>query len=108
MQQYNGVLCISGSELIRSEENPTGLMCGNTYRSLVTRKRINVIRRAGGEGRTALIEFKSLPVKYREAIQSRYGDVPAEAVKQDLLHRISLDQAAAVFFPLTGSSTGIT
>jgi hypothetical protein len=91
-------LCISGSELIRTEANPNGFVSESAYRNWIVRKRINRPRRGGGEGRAALIEVQSLPTKCRKAILEKYGDINIETEKQDLLHRIIPDQAAADFF----------
>lgn len=61
---FNGTLCISGSELIISDKNPNGILSLSNYSTLQKRKRINVLRR-GCCGSPALIEFDSLPQKYR-------------------------------------------
>ena len=43
MERYNNILCISGSELIISEENPEGLMSLNTYSSLCKRGQLQTV-----------------------------------------------------------------
>lgn len=87
MEYYNGILCISGSELIRSETNPTGVMLLNTYMSLKKRHQINVVRR-GCNSTPALIEFDSLPVRYREMVEQIRPDPRKEAIYAPFASRI--------------------
>lgn len=73
VERYKNILCIAGSELIRSEGNPTGVMSMPYYTKLVAKKTLNRIRRANKET-PALIEYDSLPLKYRRAWESLHGD----------------------------------
>lgn len=99
MEYYNGILCISGTKLIRSESNPEGLMAEGTLKSLSYRRRLNVIRSGGGEGRPALIEFASLPQKYRKAAKEAFGiDVETAAKTKGLLDSIGHDEKARIFY----------
>jgi hypothetical protein len=84
--------------LIRTVQNPGGLMLKNTYQSLVKRGRINVVRRGGGEGFSSLIEFSSLPDKYKELVPVNEEDVRVAAERQKLLRRLKPDPSAAAFF----------
>jgi len=99
MEYFNGILCISGSQLIRSESNPNGLMAEGTFYSLSYRRRFNVVRSGGGEGRPALIEFASLPAKYRKAIVDTCGaDVEDAAQAKGLLDSVKADEEIKKFF----------
>lgn len=81
MEIYNGIVCISGAELIRSEANPDGVMSKQVYDKLCRLNRINVIRRGCYE-RPALIAFDSLPEKYRAAIALEETDPVAREQKR--------------------------
>jgi len=98
MEYYNGILCISGSQLIISDENPNGVMPEGTFYSLSYRKRFNIIRRGGGEGSPALIEFDSLPEKYKQLAKDRFGDPQVESQKQGIMEYLEHDQSAINFF----------
>ncbi len=98
MEHYNGILCISGRELIRSEYNPNGLVPDTTYRNWTNRKRIKVLRAGKGEGNYALIQFDSLPPKYQQLAKERFGDPEVESQKQGIMDYLELDQAAIDYF----------
>lgn len=101
MEYYNGILCISGKELIRTDSNPNGLISKGGYDSWVYRKRINVVRRGGGSEETpALIEFDSLPPKYKKLAKDRFGDPEVESQKEGIMEYLELDQEAIEFFKL--------
>ncbi|MDL2254992.1 kinase [Parabacteroides sp. OttesenSCG-928-K15] len=99
MEYYNGILCISGKEFIRSEQNPDGLISVGGYKNLINRKRIVVARRGGGEGSPALIVYDSLPSKYRKEIEDRSKeDLETLTQKKKLIDLIEPDQDAVEFF----------
>lgn len=79
METYNGIICIMGSELIKSESNPGGVMSLSYYTNLVSENKINRVRRASKDT-PALIEYDSLPIKYRQAWEALHGD-PNEVKK---------------------------
>lgn len=66
------------------------------YRHLVRRSSINILRPGKGLGSYALIEYSSLPLRFRERFEAKYGD-PEIIMKRD---EISLpqDMAAQEFF----------
>lgn len=98
METYNDIVCISTFLLIRSENNPDGLMAENTLFSMIRRKKAKVIRRGGGEGNPSLIAFDSLPPKYKKLAQERFGDPKVEAEKEGLLKNIEIKPEAVDFF----------
>ena len=98
MEYYNGILCISGSQLIISDGNPNGVMPEGTMKSLSYRKRISIVRRGGGEGFPALIAFDSLPEKYRLLAKERFGDPEVESQKQGIMEYLEQDSEAIAFF----------
>jgi len=72
MEYYQNKLCVSGSELINSPENPDGVMSIYDYKNLSKRKRIHVVRRAC-RNTPALIEFESVPSRYMDKIIAQLG-----------------------------------
>lgn len=93
MLYFNNILCIEGGELIRSDKNPDGMMAEGTYKSLVYRNRIRVLRRAS-YGSPALIEYDSLPKRYREAWEARHGDPRARRKFAPFAERLKEDADA--------------
>ncbi|MDH6310562.1 hypothetical protein M2451_003348 [Dysgonomonas sp. PFB1-18] len=98
MDTYNGIVCISTAQLIRSADNPAGLMAENTLFSMIYRKKAKIVRRGGGEGNPSLIAFDSLPPKYKKMAQERFGDPQVEAEKDGLLNDIEIKTEAVDFY----------
>lgn len=73
MERHDGKLCISGSEFIESAENPNGIVSLANYKKLVMRSHIQVLRRAC-YGTPALIDWESLPLRYKQLYIARFGD----------------------------------
>lgn len=97
MIEYNGILCISGSQLIISDDNPNGLISKPNYDYYISKNRIRVIRRAC-YGTPALISFDSLPPKYQQMAKERFGDPEVESQKEGIMGYLEPDQAAIDFF----------
>ena len=68
-------------ELTRSDDGEA-VMSRSAYDHLVTRGRINVLRPGKGLGSYALIEYRSLPERFRIRFEEKYGD-PEKTMKQD-------------------------
>ncbi|MGL5682665.1 MAG: hypothetical protein ACRDDZ_06345 [Marinifilaceae bacterium] len=97
MEWYADKACVSFQELTRDDDGDP-IMSVYTYKQLTIRKKINVLRRACYET-PALIEFESLPLKYRDAFEAKYGN-PKKLVSPNyyLLERIELDPRAEHFY----------
>jgi hypothetical protein len=67
MEYYNNVLCVTGPELIKSEDNPEGAISLSMYRKLSTQNRIRVLKR-GCLHSVALIEYASIPDRYKQLL----------------------------------------
>lgn len=93
MEYLGNILCITGGELIVSAGNPDGVMAEGTYKSLVYRNRIRVLRRAS-YGSPALVEYDSLPARYREAWEARHGDPHARRKFAPFAERLHEDADA--------------
>ena len=92
MQYHNNILCLLYDELV-----PVIIQSENTYNSLRGRGNITV-HGYGGIGRTVLIEFESLPDKYRLAVRQQYGDPYEYASKQPVLNAIIPDHEALTYY----------
>ncbi|MDO3641944.1 hypothetical protein [Mucilaginibacter sp. L3T2-6] len=87
------ILCLTFDELVPD------IMPKGTYDSLKARKQITVFGRSA-YGREVLIEFETLPLKYRDAITKQYGDPYQYIAKQPLIDyvKINWDDEAERFY----------
>ncbi|WP_294596255.1 Mu transposase C-terminal domain-containing protein [uncultured Rikenella sp.] len=93
MEYLGNILCITGGELILSDKNPNGVMPVGTYTALAHRGKMRVLRRAC-YGSPALVEYDSLPVRYREAWEARHGDPHARRKFAPFAERLREDTEA--------------
>lgn len=92
MQYYKANLCVEASWLVES-----GVMTESNYRSLSGRRDIIVARR-GCRGVTALVDYESLPGRFKESIVRLLGN-PYDYVKENALVRyVSPSPEAADYF----------
>lgn len=98
METYNGIVCISRSALIISPDNPNGLLTRGNYDYYQGKGRLRIIRNGGGEGNSTLIDFDSLPQKYKKLAIERFGDPVVESQKEGLLKNIKIKNEAVSFF----------
>lgn len=68
-EYYQNKLCVHGGWLY----NDAGVMSFNNYKNLTNRRSLNVIRR-GGNGRSALVVYDSLPERFKQIIIDKFGD----------------------------------
>lgn len=68
-------------ELTRSDDGEA-VMSRSAYDHLVTRGRVNVLRPGKGLGSYALIEYHSLPERFRLRFEAKYGN-PEKIMKQE-------------------------
>ena len=68
-------------ELTRSDDGEAVVSKSN-YDKLVSRERINVLRPGKGLGSYALIEYRSLPERFRSRFEAKYGN-PEKIMKQE-------------------------
>lgn len=71
MEYYGNILCLTFSELTSGDDAIMSLQC---YRSLQRRKGITVVRPGKGLGNEALIEYSSLPERFKTKVVAKYGD----------------------------------
>ena len=68
-------------ELTRSDDGEA-VMTQSCYKKLVLRNRVNVLRPGKGLGSYALVEYRSLPERFRSRFEAKYGD-PGKMMKQE-------------------------
>lgn len=82
-------------ELTRSDDGEA-VMSRCTYDHLVVRNRINLLRPGKGLGSYALIEYCSLPQRFKVRFERKYGD-PEKIMKQEEI-ALPADPAARCYF----------
>jgi len=90
MQYHNNILCLTYDEVI-------SILPKGTYDSLKSRGNINV-HGIGGNGRIVLIEYETMPVKYKKLVKENYGDPYAYVAKQPILNSIEWDYEASTYY----------
>lgn len=82
-------------ELTRSDDGEA-VMSRSAYDHLVTRGRVNVLRPGKGLGSYALIEYHSLPERFRLRFEAKYGN-PEKIMKQEDMP-LAADSEAQKYF----------
>ena len=81
MEIFNDILCVTVAELT-ADDGGMQVMSYKNYNQLVYRHRINVVRAGKGLGSYALIEWSSIPARFKERFMEKYGD-PEKMLKRD-------------------------
>ncbi|MAX78917.1 MAG: kinase [Crocinitomicaceae bacterium] len=80
MFEYVGnILCIKSNALYNDEDN---ILSYSYYKQLNCRKQINLVRK-GGNGRYALVEYDSLPQRFKSKIEEKIGGDPHRTTKRN-------------------------
>ena len=97
MEYYRGITAVTVDDLTRRDDGEAVMTWGN-YRILQTRGRFNVLRPGKGLGSYALIEYSSLPQRFRDRFEAKYGN-PDEILrkKRDTVE-MTIDVKAREFF----------
>lgn len=82
-------------ELTRSDDGEA-VMSRSAYDHLVTRGRVNVLRPGKGLGSYALIEYHSLPERFRLRFEAKYGN-PEKIMKQEAMP-LAVDSEAQKYY----------
>lgn len=93
MEYYGHRLCISSADLMEG----VGVN-RESYHKLCQRGELDVVRRAGGPGRYALVAVDSLPRRIREKVESVYPRDSHEKVRQWVCSNYEVDQEAVAFY----------
>ncbi len=94
MELFNNKICVTFEELTGNADGEP-IMTKSVYRHSVERKTVNLVRRACF-GRQALVEYATLPEKYRKRYEARYGD-PEKILKEDR-YSIAINEDARDYF----------
>lgn len=95
MQYLNNTIAVTYQELTRGDDGEAVLSVSN-YKALMRRKQLIIIRPGKGLGHPALIEWASLPTRFKEKFCSKYGNPEAMLNKDEEMLRY--DQQAKEFF----------
>lgn len=91
METIDGKICISHEEL-------TGrVITTANLKNLVYRKKVRQVQK-GGNGRVALFEVESLPLKYRTEVYKRFPDAKERAESKEFVDTVEPDGAALLYF----------
>lgn len=97
MEYYGDIMAVTVNDLTRSDDGEAVLTYEN-YHKLQVRGRIEVLRPGKGLGSYALISYASLPKRFRDRFEMKYGD-PALLVKRtDVRTDITWDVKAQAYF----------
>lgn len=95
MSLSGNILRVTYTDLTRCDNGPA-VMSGQCYKSLLRRNRINVIVRGGGLGRSAEVEWESLPERFKAKYVAKYGDPEDALMRQNSM--IVFDEEARAFY----------
>lgn len=91
MEYVNGKICLEYSELVPS------ILTKENYD--VAKHRGNItVHGKGGNGRKVLVEFDSMPVKYKAKVREIYGDPYIYASRMPILNALEWDHKAQAFY----------
>lgn len=91
MEIVDGKICISHAEL-------TGrIITTANLNALVRRNKVKQVQK-GGNGRVALYEVDSLPLKWRTEVYRRYPDLKEQAESKEFVDTVELDGAAFDYY----------
>lgn len=97
MEYYKNRICVTVEDLTRSNDGEP-VMTLEAYRHYCKKNYLRKMRQGGGLGCYALIEFESLPPKYRARFVDKYGN-PAEALKEKpITEELVIDGDARDFY----------
>lgn len=96
MEYYDNVLCVSGAEVIISDKNPKGIITAELWKKW--KRDGAVVKRRACYGQSSLIEFNTIPARYRDLIAERFGTPAEQAVIKPFIDRVIADSKAITFF----------
>lgn len=96
MEYFGNIIAVTVADLTSNNEANSAVMSYECYKHLVIRRRINVLRPGKGLGSYALIEYASLPERFKTRFVEKYGN-PEEIMKKENVG-LPQDQEAQRFF----------
>jgi len=95
MEIYKGILTVSYPELTDSSTGDV-VMSPSNYKQLCNRRLITVLRPGKGLGCPALIEWCSMPQRFKDRYINKYGD--PEIAMRKIKNTLKMDEVARVWF----------
>lgn len=95
MEWYGNTIAVTMHDLTRSDDGEA-IMSGDCYKKLVSRRRLTVLRAGRGLGSYALVDYATMPVRFRTRFESKYGD-PEKIMRHENIE-LAADAAAQRFF----------
>ena len=89
------IFIVDLNDLTRADDGPA-IMSKCAYRHLQERRRISLLRRGGGLETGVLIDYASLPDRFKEKYIAKYGDPVLQKIQQMMEYRV--DQKAREWF----------
>ena len=74
------------------------IMSVPNYKQLKARGQINVVRDGGGLGNYVLVEVATLPVRFRERIKEKYGEMKVNILRDWFAQHYVMDAKARAFY----------
>lgn len=81
MELYKDKTAVTKEDLTRDDDGPAVMSLSN-YDNLIKRKHLNVLRRGGGLGCYVLIDYETMPERFKERFEAKYGDPKAYLLRQ--------------------------
>lgn len=102
MEYHKNILCISYTELTQGNSKDSDfvqrpIMSDANYKKLSQKKKLKIIRR-GCYGTPALIEYQTMPTRFKEKYVAKYGNPENGTEKYELRNMIVKDIKAECFF----------
>jgi hypothetical protein len=94
LEYHDNILCVAGGWLY----GEGAIMTKANYDALVSRDRLQVVRKGGGPGRPALIKYESIPDRFKALIVAKEGDPYKKARFNDFEKYIIPDRHARAYF----------
>lgn len=107
MEWYNKIMCVTFSELTESESGPQ-VMSESNYKWLCRTGKLNVVRPGKGLDNYALIEYDTMPQRFKVRFDEKWGN-PYDNYKESMmLSEIEKDSDARSFFAEYETEDGVT
>ena len=95
MEWFGNTIAVTMHDLTRSDDGEA-VMSVDCYKKLVARGQLTMLRPGKGLGSYALVEYASMPTRFRDRFEAKYGD-PEKTMKQDEI-TLTADPEAQRFF----------
>lgn len=101
LERYDDKIAVTVEDLTRDDDGPA-VMSKTNYDKLVLRRRVSLLRR-GCRCTYALVEYATLPERFKERFEAKYGD-PEELLREDRLAVEISEEARAYYASVRGAN----